>query len=185
LKTIELTTPLDGKLLAELKSGDKVLLSGEIYTARDAAHKRLVALLENGEELPFDLEGAVIYYVGPAPARPGQIMNSAGPTTSYRMDVYTPILLDHGLKGTIGKGPRSRAVRESMVRNGAVYLAAVGGAAAGIASTVREAEVIAYEDLGPEAVRRLVVEKMPLFVVNDTAGNDLFEKGVAEYRRNR
>jgi len=183
LKTVELITPLDEAQLAGLEAGDKVLLSGEIYTARDAAHKRLVALIEEGKELPFDLRGAVIYYVGPAPARPGQVMNSAGPTTSYRMDVFTPLLLEHGLKGTIGKGPRSMKVRESMVKNGGIYLAAVGGAAAGIASAVRKAEVIAYEDLGPEAIRRLVVERMPLFVVNDIRGNDLFELGVAEYRR--
>ena len=183
MKTVELRTPLDKEQVADLESGDKVFLSGEIYTARDAAHKRLVALIDEGEELPFDLEGAVIYYVGPAPARPGQVMNSAGPTTSYRMDVFTPLLLDKGLGGTIGKGPRSKAVRDSMVKNGGVYFAAVGGAAAGIASSVKEAEVIAYEDLGPEAIRRLVVERMPLFVVNDTKGNDLFEQGVAEYRR--
>lgn len=183
MKTVELRTPLDEKRITDLESGDKVFLSGEIYTARDAAHKRLVALLEEGKELPFDLKGAVIYYVGPAPARPGQVMNSAGPTTSYRMDVFTPLLLEHGLKGTIGKGPRSSEVRESMVKNRGLYFAAVGGAAAGIASSVKEARVIAYEDLGPEAIRRLVVEKMPLFVVNDTKGNDLFEQGVAEYRR--
>ncbi|MBN2585867.1 MAG: Fe-S-containing hydro-lyase [Candidatus Fermentibacteraceae bacterium] len=183
LKTVELRTPLDDKQISNLESGDKVFLSGEIYTARDAAHKRLVELIENGGELPFDLKGAVIYYVGPAPARPGQVMNSAGPTTSYRMDVFTPLLLEHGLKGTIGKGPRSIRVRESMVENRGVYFAAVGGAAAGIASSVRQAEVIAYDDLGPEAIRRLVVERMPLFVVNDTKGNDLFEQGVAEYRR--
>lgn len=183
MKTVELTTPLDEMEIKDLESGDKVFLSGEIYTARDAAHKRLVALLDEGGELPFDLRGAVIYYVGPAPARPGQVMNSAGPTTSYRMDVFTPLLLEHGLKATIGKGPRSAAVREAMVKNGGVYFAAVGGAAAGIASSIREAEVVAYEDLGPEAIRKLVVDRMPLFVVNDTGGGDLFEQGVAEYRR--
>jgi len=153
----------------------------EVFTARDAAHKRLVALIEEGKELPFDLEGAVIYFVGPAPSRPGQVMNSAGPTTSYRMDPFTPLLMDHGLKGTIGKGSRSSEVRKAIVSNGGVYFGAVGGAAAGIASTVKEAEVIAYEDLGPEAVRRLVVEKMPLFVINDVHGGDLFEIGVSQY----
>lgn len=183
MKTVELTTPLDEKQISSLESGDKVFLSGEIFTARDAAHKRLVALIEEGKDLPFDLRGAVIYYVGPAPSKPGQVMNSAGPTTSYRMDSFTPLLLDRGLKGTIGKGPRSMEVRDSMVKNKGVYFAAVGGAAAGIASTVREAEVIAYDDLGPEAIRRLIVERMPLFVVNDSRGNDLFEAGVAEYRR--
>jgi fumarate hydratase subunit beta len=183
MKTVELRTPLDEDQLLDLESGDKVFLSGEIYTARDAAHKRLVALIEEGKDLPFELVGAVIYYVGPAPARPGQVMNSAGPTTSYRMDVFTPLLLENGLKGTIGKGPRSKEVRDSMVKNKGIYFAAVGGAAAGIASSVKEAEVIAYDDLGPEAIRRLVVERMPLFVVNDTRGNDLFEQGVEKYRR--
>ncbi|MCD4847127.1 MAG: Fe-S-containing hydro-lyase [Candidatus Aegiribacteria sp.] len=183
LKTVELRTPLDDDQISNLESGDKVFLSGEIYTGRDAAHKRLVKLIEEGKELPFDLKGAVMYYVGPAPSRPGQIMNSAGPTTSYRMDSFTPLMLENGLKGTIGKGPRSIEVRESMVKNKGVYFAAVGGAAAGIAFSVKQAEVIAYEDLGPEAIRRLIVERMPLFVVNDTKGNDLFEAGVAEYRR--
>ena len=183
MKTVELRTPLDDKQIANLESGDKVFLSGEIYTARDAAHKKLVALIEEGKDLPFDLQGAIIYYVGPAPSKPGQVMNSAGPTTSYRMDPFAPLLHERGLKGTIGKGPRSMKVRDSMVKNGCVYFAAVGGAAAGIASTVKEAEVIAYDELGPEAIRRLVVERMPLFVVNDIRGNDLFEAGVAEYRR--
>jgi fumarate hydratase subunit beta len=183
LKTVELRTPLDDEQISDLESGDKVFLSGDIYTARDAAHKRLVALIEKGEELPFDLKGAVIYYVGPAPSKPGQVMNSAGPTTSYRMDVFTPLLLEKGLKGTIGKGPRSMKVRDSIVKNCGVYFAAVGGAAAGIASTVKAAEIIAYEDLGPEAIRKLTVERMPLFVVNDANGNDLFERGVAEFKR--
>ncbi len=182
MKTVELRTPLDDKQIANLESGDKVFLSGEIYTARDAAHKKLVALIEEGKDLPFDLQGAIIYYVGPAPSQPGLVMNSAGPTTSYRMDPFAPLLHERGLKGTIGKGPRSMKVRDSMVKNGCVYFAAVGGAAAGIASTVKEAKVIAYDELGPEAIRRLVVERMPLFVVNDTRGNDLFEAGVAEYR---
>ena len=183
MKTVELRTPLDDKQISNLESGDKVFLSGEIYTARDAAHKKLVALIEEGKDFPFDLKGAVIYYVGPAPSRPGQVMNSAGPTTSYRMDSFTPLLLKQGLRGTIGKGPRSMDVRDSMVKHGGVYFAAVGGAAAGIASTVKSAEIIAYDDLGPEAIRRLVVERMPLFVVNDIMGNDLFEAGVAEYQR--
>lgn len=183
MKTLELSTPLESSELEELDVGDKVLLSGEVYTARDAAHKRLVALIDEGEDLPFELEGSVIYYVGPAPSRPGQVLNSAGPTTSYRMDPFAPILLEHGMKASIGKGPRSREVRDAMVKHVAVYLGAVGGAAAGIASSVEEMSVIAYEDLGPEAVRRLVVKDMPLFVVNDTKGKDLFEIGVAEYSR--
>ena len=181
MKTVELTTPLTMDDLKDLEAGDKVLLSGDIYTARDAAHKRLVKLIEDGEELPFELEGAVIYYVGPAPARPGQVMNSAGPTTSYRMDTFTRLLHEHGLKATIGKGPRSNDVRNAMVEHGGVYFAAVGGAAAGIASTIKAAEIVAYEDLGPEAIRRLSVEKMPLFVVNDLHGRDLFEIGVSEF----
>ncbi len=183
MKTVRLETPLTTEDLTGLEIGDKVLLSGSVYTARDAAHKRLVKLIEEGKDLPFDIRGAVIYYVGPAPAQPGQVMNSAGPTTSYRMDTFTPLLLEHGLKATIGKGPRSQTVRDSMVRHRAVYFAAVGGAAAGIASSFKAAEVIAYEDLGPEAIRKLTVDEMPLFVVNDTDGNDLFEKGVAEYCR--
>ncbi len=181
MKIHELTTPLTEEQLSELQVGDKVLLSGVIYTARDAAHKRLVTLIEEGSDLPFDLEGAVIYFVGPAPARPGQVMNSAGPTTSYRMDPFTPLLMDHGLKGTIGKGPRSIEVRQAIQRNGGVYFGAIGGAAAVIASSVKEVSVIAYEDLGPEAIRRLVVEKMPLFVINDIQGGDLFEIGVSQY----
>ena len=185
MKTVELRTPLDESQISNLDSGDKVFLSGEIYTARDAAHKRLVKLIEEGRDLPFNLKGAVIYYVGPAPSRPGQIMNSAGPTTSYRMDTFTPLLMENGLKGTIGKGPRSKQVRESMVKNRGVYFAAVGGAAAGIASSVKDVEIIAYEDLGPEAIRKLTVERMPLFVVNDINGNDLFEAGVAEYCRGK
>jgi fumarate hydratase subunit beta len=183
LKTVELRTPLKDDQLRELEAGDKLLLSGEIYTARDAAHKRLVQLIDDGKELPFDIEGAAIYYVGPAPARPGQVINSAGPTTSYRMDPYIIPLLEKGLKASIGKGPRAKKVREAMVNHGAVYLAAVGGAAAGIASCVKSAEIVTYEDLGPEAIRRLIVERMPLFVVNDTAGRDLYELGIAEYSR--
>ncbi|MBN1434468.1 Fe-S-containing hydro-lyase [Candidatus Fermentibacterales bacterium] len=183
MKTVEMRTPLRTDLLKELEAGDKLLLSGEVYTARDAAHKRLVALIQEGKELPFELEGSVIYYVGPAPARPGQVMNSAGPTTSYRMDPYTPILMENGMKACIGKGPRSQEVRDAMVEHGAVYLAAIGGAAAGIASAVKAAEIVAYEDLGPEAIRRLTVERMPLFVVNDTAGNDAYESGVARWGR--
>jgi fumarate hydratase subunit beta len=181
MKIHELTTPLTSERLGQLRVGDKVLLSGVVYTARDAAHKRLVKLIEEGGELPFDLEGAVIYFVGPAPARPGQVMNSAGPTTSYRMDPFTPLLMDHGLKATIGKGPRSKEVSQAIMRIGGAYFGAVGGAAAAIASSVKEAEVIAYGDLGPEAIRRLVVEKMPLFVINDVEGGDLFEIGVSEY----
>ncbi len=177
----KLNTPLAVEDLKKLKIGDKVLLTGIIYTARDAAHKRLVQLVEEGKELPFDINGAVIYYVGPAPAKPGYAIGSAGPTTSYRMDPYTPALLDIGLKATIGKGNRSKEVLDSMVKNTAVYLAAVGGAAALIAKTIKKAEIIAYEDLKSEAVRRLEVVDFPCIVANDTFGSDLYEEGMKKY----
>ncbi|MBO8152236.1 MAG: Fe-S-containing hydro-lyase [Candidatus Marinimicrobia bacterium] len=177
-----LKTPLTVDDLEKLKAGDKVLLSGIVYTARDAAHKRLVELLKRGKDLPFDIRGQVIYYVGPAPAPPGKPIGSAGPTTSYRMDPYTPILLDAGLKGMIGKGPRGKEVIESMVKNKAVYFAAIGGAAVVIAKAVKESEVIAYEDLGPEAIRRMEVEDLPVFVANDIYGNDIYKMGVERYK---
>jgi fumarate hydratase subunit beta len=153
-----------------------VLLSGVIYTARDAAHKRIVEALSEGKEPPFPLQDAVIYYVGPTPAKEGQAIGSAGPTTSYRMDAYAPTLLDLGETGMIGKGPRNAAVKEAIVRNGAVYFAAIGGAGALISKSIKEAEVIAYDDLGAEAVRRLVVEDMPVIVAIDSQGNDLYER---------
>ena len=172
-----LTTPLSDEDVTKLKAGDIVYLSGTLYTARDAAHKRLVDLILNGEELPFDLKGAVIYYVGPTPPKPGEVIGSAGPTTSYRMDPYAPILIEHGLKGMIGKGKRNQAVRDACVKHKAVYFGAVGGAAALIAKAIKKAEVIAYPELGPEAVRKLEVEDFPVVVVNDTYGNDLYEEG--------
>ncbi len=178
-----INTPLTEDIVMSLKAGDNVLLSGIIYTGRDAAHKRFIQALEKGEGLPFDINGAVIYYVGPAPAKPGQPIGSAGPTTSYRMDAYTPALLDIGLKGMIGKGPRGEKVIESMKKNHAIYFAAIGGAAALIAKSVKEAEVVAYEDLGPEAVRKLVVEELPLIVAIDAHGNNLYESGPEKYRR--
>ncbi len=178
---IQLTTPLNAEDLKDLKAGDDVYLTGYIYTARDAAHARLVKLLEEGKDLPFDAEGAVIYYVGPAPAKEGQAIGSAGPTTSYRMDSYTPQLLDVGLKGMIGKGKRDQEVKDSIVKNGAVYFAAIGGAAALIAKTVKTAEIIAYEDLGAEAIRKVYVEDFPVTVINDTNGNDLYKMGRNEY----
>ncbi len=180
--TKRISTPLDEETLAELKAGDKVLLSGSVYTARDAAHERLIKLLEAGEELPIEIEGAVIYYVGPAPAKPGYVIGPAGPTTSYRMDPYTPQLLDAGLKGMIGKGSRSREVRDLLQKHKAVYFGAVGGAAALISSSIKESEVVAYEDLGTEAIRRLKVEDFPLMVVDDIYGDDLYEQGVEKYR---
>lgn len=177
-----LKTPLSDEDVEKLKIGDTVLLSGTVYTARDAAHKRLVELVEKGETLPFDIKGAVIYYVGPAPAKPGYAIGSAGPTTSYRMDPYAPILLDIGLKGSIGKGGRSKEVIDSMVKNKAVYLAAVGGAAALIAKSIKKAEIIAYEDLKSEAIRKLEVEDFPCIVANDIHGNDLLKEGVEKYK---
>ena len=176
-----LTTPCTAKDLAPLKAGDTVLLSGVVYTARDQAHRRMTEALEKGEPLPFDLTGSAIYYVGPTPERPGQVIGSAGPTTSGRMDAYAPRLLDLGLAAMIGKGARSPAVKEAVVRNGAVYLAALGGAGALMSGSVRELEIIAWPDLGCEAVRRLRVEKMPLTVILDTQGGDLYQSGPAAY----
>lgn len=180
-KEIQLQTPLTSEMLEQLNVGDKVLLSGIVYTARDAAHKRLVELLQAGKELPFDPVGAVIYYVGPSPARPGKPIGSAGPTTSYRMDPYAPALMDAGLKAMIGKGPRSQTVIDSMVKNRAVYLAAVGGAAVVTAQAVQSARIIAYEDLGAEAIRELQVVDFPVFVANDVRGNDIYKLGVEKY----
>lgn len=180
---IQLTTPLTDEAIQELKAGDRVLLSGVVYTARDAAHKRLVAALEGGEELPIPLAGQVIYYVGPSPARPGQIIGSAGPTTSGRMDPYTLPLLAQGLKGMIGKGSRSQQVRRALVTHRAVYLVAVGGGAALLADRISKVELVAFEDLGTEAIRRLEVQDFPLVVGNDVHGADLYELGRASFRR--
>ena len=180
--SIKITPPLTFADVDKLRAGDKVLITGVLYTARDAAHKRLIELLDNGGKLPFDIKGQIIYYVGPTPAKPGEVIGSAGPTTSGRMDAYSPRLLDLGLKGMIGKGARSKEVREAMKRNKSVYFAAVGGAAALIARTIKKAEIIAYEDLGPEAIRRLEVENFPAIVVNDVFGGDLFAQGVEKYR---
>lgn len=177
-----LTTPLAEVELKQLKAGDQVLLSGVIFTARDAAHARLSESLDNNEKLPVDLNGQVIYYVGPSPAKPGQIIGSAGPTTSYRMDKYTPGLLDKtGLKGMIGKGARSQEVKTAIIRNKAIYFAAVGGAAAFIAKRIVKAEIVAYNHLGPEAMYRLEVKDFPLFVVNDWYGGDLYLDGINKY----
>jgi fumarate hydratase subunit beta len=178
----KITTPLTQGTVAELRAGDGVLLSGVIYTARDAAHKRLVELIEKGEKLPFDLRGQVIYYVGPAPAPPGYPIGSAGPTTSYRMDPYAPILIEHGLRGMIGKGQRSKEVLDAMERFGAVYFAAVGGAAALIARSIKKAEVIAYPELGAEAIRKLEVSDFPCIVANDAQGGNLFEEGPEKFK---
>lgn len=172
-----LKTPLKDEDVEKLKAGDIVYLSGTIYTARDAAHKRLVDLILNGEELPFNLKGAVIYFVGPTPPKPGEPIGSAGPTTSYRMDSYSPILIEHGLKGMIGKGKRNQDVKEACKKYKAVYFGATGGAGALLSERIKDAKVIAYEELGPEAVRELEVEDFPVVVVNDTYGNDLYEEG--------
>ncbi|NLB21828.1 MAG: Fe-S-containing hydro-lyase [Clostridium sp.] len=174
-------TPLTEETIAGLKAGEVVLLSGVIYTGRDAAHKRLVEALNRGEELPFELKDQVIYYVGPTPEKPGQIFGSAGPTTSYRMDAYTPRLLDLGLKGMIGKGYRSDEVTESIRKNKAVYFGAIGGLGATIGKSVKETKIIAYEDLGAEAIRRIVVEDLPVTVLTDSQGNDLYKQGQSEY----
>ncbi|SKB54774.1 fumarate hydratase subunit beta [Acetoanaerobium noterae] len=171
---IHITTPLTDEIISNLKSGDEVLISGTIYTARDAAHKKLVDSINSGESLPFDIKNAIIYYVGPSPKKPGDVIGSAGPTTSYRMDAYTPTLLDLGLKGMIGKGSRNKSVVESIKKNHAVYFAAIGGAGALISSTIKSSEVIAYEELGPEAVHKLTVENFPAIVVLDSSGNDLY-----------
>ncbi|NPV14288.1 Fe-S-containing hydro-lyase [candidate division WOR-3 bacterium] len=178
-----ISTPLTDDVVRLLRAGDAVLLSGRVYTARDLAHKRLVESLERGEKLPFEIQGAVIYYVGPSPAKPGKPIGACGPTTSYRMDPYTPKLLSVGLKGMIGKGNRSPAVIEAIRRHGAVYFAAVGGAAALLAQCVKQATPIAYEDLGPEAIQELLVENLPLIVVNDCYGGDLYEEGVRRFRK--
>jgi fumarate hydratase subunit beta len=171
-----LTTPLKDEDIVRLRAGDVVKLTGTIYTARDAAHKRLVETLDNGEPLPFDLEGALIYYVGPSPAPPGRPIGSAGPTTSYRMDTYAPRLHSLGLKGTIGKGKRSDTVKESLRQYKAAYFGATGGAGALLSLCIKDARVIAYEELGPEAIRELTVEEFPLLVINDAFGGELYAK---------
>ena len=178
----KLTTPCTAEELAKLRAGDTVLLSGVVYTARDQAHKRMLEALDKGNPLPFPLEGSAIYYVGPTPERPGEVIGSAGPTTSGRMDAMSPRLLDLGNKVMIGKGKRDAAVKEAVRRNGAVYLAALGGAGALMAKSVKTLEVIAWPDLGCEAVRRLTVEDMPLTVILDAHGGDLYESGPEAYK---
>ncbi len=180
-REIKLQTPLTDADVESLRAGDRVLLSGIIYTARDAAHKRLVDLMDAGKPLPFDLQGSVIYYVGPAPAPPGKPIGSAGPTTSYRMDPFAPRLMAAGLKGMIGKGNRAPEVIEAIQKYKAVYFGAIGGAGALMAKSIVASEIIAYEDLGPEAIRRLEVRDLPVFVINDTVGGDLYQQGMKEY----
>lgn len=175
--------PLNNETIASLCAGDYVYLTGTIYTARDAAHKRMQEALDRGERLPLDMKNNVIYYMGPSPARGGRPIGSAGPTTASRMDKYAPALLDLGLRGMIGKGKRSQGVKEAVVRNGAVYFAAVGGAGALLSRSIISSEIIAYEDLGTEAIRRLEVRDFPVIVVMDAKGNDLYETAVRKYCR--
>mgnify|MGYP002522011228 CR=1 FL=1 len=175
-------TPITEEIAKTLQAGDYVYITGTIYTARDAAHKRMYEALLEGKKLPFDLDDTIIYYLGPTPAREGQVIGSAGPTTSSRMDKYAPLLMENGLRGMIGKGKRSPKVLEAMQAHGCVYFAAVGGAGALLSKCIKEAEVIAYEDLGTEAIRKLRVEELPVIVVADAAGNNLYETAVQEYR---
>jgi fumarate hydratase subunit beta len=176
------TLPLSEEVVKTLHTGDELLLTGMMYVGRDAAHKRMIHTLESGKRLPIDLKGQVIYFMGPTPARPGNIIGSAGPTSSYRMDSYSPRLMAEGLKGMIGKGMRSQAVWEAMKKYGAVYLGAIGGAGALISRSIRRVEVVAYEDLGAEALRRIDVQDFPVTVVNDMYGGDLYEEGRSHYR---
>lgn len=178
---VRLATPLDEQRVRSLRIGDKVLLSGVLYTGRDSAHKRLVELIEQGKDLPVEVDGQVIYYVGPTPPKPGRVIGSAGPTTSGRMDKYAPILMERGLRGTIGKGSRSQEVKDAMRKFGAVYFGAIGGAGVSLAKKITKAEVVAYEDLGTEAIRKITVEDFPVVVVNDTEGGDLYIDGMKEY----
>lgn len=176
-------TPLTDEIIFALHSGDRVLLNGFIYTGRDAAHKKLVEMIECGDKLPFELEGQTIYYVGPCPARPGRVIGSAGPTTSGRMDAYAPLLMDKGLKGMIGKGLRNKNVVDSIIKNKAVYFAAIGGAGALLAESIKEAEIIAFPELGPEAIYRLKVEDFPVTVIIDFKGNDLYKTGKEQFKK--
>ena len=181
MANIKLHTPLTWEAARQLKAGDSCLISGVIYTARDAAHKRLCELVAAGKELPFDVRDSIIYFVGPTPAKPGQAIGSAGPTTSYRMDAYSPILIEQGLTGMLGKGKRGSEVVDAMKKHGAVYFGAIGGCGALLSQCIKKAEIVAYEDLGAEAIRRLEVENFPAVVIIDSYGNNLYETGKANY----
>ena len=180
-KTYNLTTPLSNEDVEQLKAGDIVNLTGFLYTARDAAHKKIVDLIEAEKELPFDLNGAVIYFVGPTPPKPNEPIGSAGPTTSYRMDSYSPTLIKNGLKGMIGKGKRNQEVKDACVEDKAIYFGATGGAGALLGKKIKSSEVIAYPELGPEAIRKIEVENFPVTVINDTFGADLYQQGREQY----
>ena len=181
MANVKITTPLTREAVRNLKAGDSVLISGVIYTARDAAHKRLCELVAQGRELPMDVKDSIIYFVGPTPAKPGQAIGSAGPTTSYRMDAYSPILIEQGLTGMIGKGKRGPEVIDALKQYGAVYFGAIGGCGALLSQCIKKAEIVAYEDLGAEAIRRLEVEDFPVVVIIDSEGNNLYETGKANY----
>ncbi len=183
MDALAIASPINAGVIDKLKAGDRVLISGVLYTARDAAHQRLVEALGSGKELPFDLKGQTLYYLGPSPARPGQVIGSAGPTTSARMDGYTPPLIAAGLRAMIGKGSRSPGVKEAIRKYRAVYFVTIGGAGALLARTIKKAEVIAYPDLAAEAVMRLEVENFPAIVANDIHGGDLLEQGRASFQR--
>ena len=180
-----ITATITEEITKDLKHGDYVYISGTIYTARDAAHKRMYEAMLEGKSIPFDLENNIVYYLGPSPAKENQVIGSAGPTTSSRMDKYTPLLLEHGMKGMIGKGKRSPQVIESIKKNKAVYFAAVGGAGALLSKCIKKSEVIAYEDLGTEAIRKLEVENLPVIVVIDTEGNNLYETAIEEFKQEK
>jgi fumarate hydratase subunit beta len=182
MKVVNIKTPIDENTVESLEAGDQVFITGVIYSARDAAHKRLVEALDKKEKLPLDIKNQIIYYMGPAPAKPGYATGSAGPTTSGRMDPYSPRLMQEGLKGMVGKGNRTQAVKEAMKKYRAVYFAAIGGAGALISKSIKKSEVIAYADLGAEAIRRLEVENFPATVINDVNGADLYEQGKAKYQ---
>jgi fumarate hydratase subunit beta len=182
-KVTRITTPLTDDVLEKLHIGDRVLITGTLFTARDAAHKRLAELVQDGKALPFDIKGAIIYYVGPTPPKPGRVIGSAGPTSSYRMDSYSPLLIAQGLKGMIGKGARGKPVVEAMKKYKAVYFVATGGAGALISKTIKKAEVVTYGDLGAEAIRKLEVENFPVLVANDIYGHDLYEEGWKRYKK--
>lgn len=182
-KPIRIQPPLTDEIVEKLEIGDEVLVSGIIYTGRDAAHKRLVEFVNRGQPLPFDIKGQIIYYVGPTPPKPGKVIGSVGPTSSYRMDSYAPVLMAKGLKGMVGKGSRGKEVIDAMKKYKAVYFAATGGAGALLSKKIKNSEVVAYEDLGPEAIRRLEVEDFPVIVINDARGNDLYIEGKKRYHR--